>query len=92
MSAAHNGEAAKAETISKFRRHEKDSGSPEVQIALITKRLETLTAHTGKHVQDLHSQRGMFKLISLRKRLLAYLKKEDAARYKTTIDALGLRK
>jgi small subunit ribosomal protein S15 len=84
--------AARAEVISKFRRSEKDVGSPEVQVALITQRLDVLTKHSSANRKDHHSQRGMMKLISRRKRLLAYLKREDSARYKTTIDTLGLRK
>lgn len=84
--------ATRADIVKKFHINEKDSGSPEVQIALMTRRLDVLAEHFKKHVQDLHSQRGMHRLISRRKRLLAYLKQEDAGRYKTLIAALGLRK
>lgn len=76
----------------KLRRHERDVGSPEVQIALLTKRIETLSEHMKKHDQDLHSQRGMYKLISHRKRLLEYLKRENLERYRLTLSELGLRK
>ena len=72
--------------------HDKDTGSPEVQIALLTSRLQSLQKHFAKHAQDKHSMRGMLKLVSRRKKLLAYLKKESVERYKNTISALGLRK
>lgn len=81
-----------AETVKRFRRSEKDTGSPEIQIALLTRRLEVLTEHFKKHTQDLHSQRGMMRMIAHRKGLLQYLKEEDAERYKTVINTLGLRK
>jgi small subunit ribosomal protein S15 len=81
-----------AAMISGQRRHQKDTGSPEVQIALLTKRLETMSEHFKRHAQDRHSQRGMMLLISRRKRLLSYLKESNPERYKTTIAALGLRK
>ena len=84
--------ATSADIIKKFRLNEKDSGSPEVQIALLTRRMDSLTEHFKKHVQDQHSQRGMQKLISQRKRMLQYLKTESPARYKSLIAALGLRK
>ena len=84
--------AGKSEVITKFRLNEKDTGSPEVQIALMTNRLERMARHFEGHSQDLHSQRGMMRMISSRKTLLAYLKKEDPARYRNLIAALGLRK
>jgi len=81
-----------AEVMKKYGRHEGDTGSPEVQIALITRRLEVLAIHFKTNEQDKHSQRGMMLLISQRKQLLQYLKNTDALRYKTLIAALGLRK
>lgn len=86
------GEKSKGEVINKFRINEKDTGSPEVQIALLTKRLETLSGHFSKHPKDVHSQRGMFTMINRRKTLLQYLRKENIDRYRSTIAALGLRK
>ena len=90
MSAAESYD--KSEIIGKFRVAETDTGSPEVQIALLTKRLEVLTEHFKSHPNDLHSQRGMFSMISRRKRLLKYLKDENVDRYRNTISSLGLRK
>ena len=96
MSVSGNASSAtegnKSDVISKFKINEKDTGSPEVQIALITKRLEQLSSHFGSHPKDIHSQRGMFAMISRRKRLLQYLRKENIDRYRATISALGLRK
>lgn len=86
------GSASRADLIKKFRTHEKDSGSPEVQIALMTSRLDNMTEHFKTHAQDSHSQRGMQKLITRRKKLLQYLKDEAPARYRSLISALGLRK
>ena len=82
----------KAQVISKFKINDKDSGSPEVQIALITQRLETLSSHFSKNPKDYHSQRGMFTMINRRKTLLQYLRRESIDRYRSTIAALGLRK
>ena len=82
----------KSETIAKFQRGANDTGSPEVQIALCTKRLQELSGHFEKHREDTHSRRGMFRLIAQRKRLLEYLKRENIERYRSTIAALGLRK
>lgn len=84
--------AAKGEIIAKHRTHESDSGSPEVQIALLTARIERLSKHFEKHREDKHSKRGMLALISQRKRQLAYLKSESPERYRATLAALGLRK
>lgn len=84
--------AVKAETIKKYQVHDKDSGSPEVQIALLTKRLEELAGHFKNNPNDRHSQRGMLAIISRRKKLLTYLKDENADRYKRVINSLGLRK
>jgi small subunit ribosomal protein S15 len=78
--------------ISKFQRNSQDTGSPEVQVALLTKRLVTLTKHFGSNPKDYHSRRGMMNIISQRKRMLQYLKGEDVLRYRNTIAALGLRK
>lgn len=72
--------------------HSKDSGSPEIQIALITKRINDLTEHFSKHKQDHHSKRGLLKLVGQRKRLLQYLKKNDPKRYENIIKKLNLRK
>jgi small subunit ribosomal protein S15 len=82
----------KGEVVKKYQTHKTDTGSPEVQIAVLTKRLELLSKHFEKHMNDKHSQRGMMALISRRKRLLQYLKNEDLNRYRSTISALGLRK
>ena len=78
--------------INKFQRKAGDVGSPEVQVALLTDRINSLSHHFETHREDTHSKRGMLKLISQRKRLLAYLHKENPARYKFTITELGLRK
>ena len=90
MSLADRGE--KANIIEKFRTNDKDTGSPEVQIALLTKRLDVLAEHFKKHPQDKHSQRGLMGVVSRRKSLLAYLKREDINRYRQIVTALGLRK
>ena len=81
-----------ADVVARFQINSQDTGSPEVQIALLTKRLESLSEHFKKSPKDHHSKRGMLNLISQRKQLLAYLRREDAGRYKATISALGLRK
>ena len=81
-----------SDVVKKFQRNSQDTGSPEVQIALLTKRLATLTKHFGGNPKDHHSRRGMMNIISQRKRMLAYLRGEDIARYRSTISALGLRK
>jgi small subunit ribosomal protein S15 len=81
-----------SDVIKKFKINEKDTGSPEVQIALITKRLDHLSGHFSKNPNDIHSQRGMFTMINRRKTLLQYLRKENIDRYRSTISALGLRK
>lgn len=80
------------EMLKKLRRHEKDCGSPEVQVALLTDRINKLSAHVKKFVQDFHSQRGMMKMINRRKTLLQYLRKESIERYRSTLSVLGLRK
>jgi small subunit ribosomal protein S15 len=83
---------AKQEIISQYRTHEGDTGSPEVQIAILTRRIEELTEHFKMHVKDNHSRRGLLKMVSKRRRLLDYLKKQDVSRYQQVIGKLGLRK
>lgn len=78
--------------ITAYAVHEGDTGSPEVQVALLTDRINTLTAHLREHPQDHHSRRGLLKLVGRRRRLLAYLNKTDVDRYRTLIARLGLRK
>jgi small subunit ribosomal protein S15 len=82
----------KQELVSKFARGEGDTGSPEVQIALLSERITYLTEHFKTHAKDHHSRRGLLKLVGQRRRLLDYLKRKDVTRYKTVIDALGIRK
>ena len=82
----------KAELIDKFRTHEKDTGSPEVQIALLTERISDLTEHFKSHAKDHHSRRGLFKMVSKCRRLLSYLKKSSLDCYRKTVLALNLRK
>ena len=78
--------------IEKHRLHEKDTGSPEVQIALLSARIEYLTEHFKAHKKDHHSRRGLLKLVSQRRRLLDYVKNKDVERYRAVIQRLGLRK
>jgi small subunit ribosomal protein S15 len=78
--------------IQGFQVHEGDTGSPEVQIALLTTRITQLTEHLKEHKHDHHSRRGLFMLVGRRRRLLAYLQKKDVERYRATIDRLGLRR
>lgn len=82
----------KKEIIDRFRAHEKDTGSPEVQVALLSNRISYLTDHFKIHKKDHHSRRGLLKLVGQRRRLLNYLKKMDKNRYQTVIKELGLRK
>ena len=82
----------KAVTIEKNRTHETDTGSPEVQIALLTERITHLTEHLQIHKKDHHSRRGLLRMVSRRRRLLDYLKSNDADRYRALIEKLGLRK
>jgi len=84
--------AKKSEIIEKYRTHGTDTGSPEVQVALITERINGLTDHFKAHTKDHHSRRGLLMLVSQRKRLLEYLKGKDEGRYKELIGRLGLRK
>lgn len=78
--------------IEDYRLHEKDTGSPEVQIALLSARIEYLTEHFKTHQKDHHSRRGLLKLVGQRRRLLNYIKTDDVERYRTIIKRLGLRK
>jgi small subunit ribosomal protein S15 len=82
----------KAELVGKFRTHEGDTGSPEVQIALLTERIIYLTEHFKTHAKDHHSRRGLLKMVSKRRGLLDYLKRSSLDRYRKTTAALGLRK
>jgi small subunit ribosomal protein S15 len=82
----------KNEIVSEFQKHESDTGSPEVQIALLSERIRELTEHFKIHKKDHHSRRGLLKLVGQRRRLLDYLKRRDFARYKEVIDRLGIRK
>ena len=78
--------------ITQFQTHSSDTGSPEVQIALLTERIQGLTDHLREHKHDHHSRRGLLKLVGQRRRLLAYLAEKDIDRYRATIARLGLRK
>ena len=82
----------KDDIIADFRVHESDTGSPEVQIALLTERINGLTDHLRAHKHDHHSRRGLLQLVGRRRRLLAYLSEKDVERYRATIARLGLRK
>jgi small subunit ribosomal protein S15 len=83
---------AKAEIISEYRRAESDTGSAEVQIAVLSKRISGLTEHLKTHKKDHHSRRGLLMLVGRRRRLLDYLRREDIERYRTLIGRLGLRR
>jgi small subunit ribosomal protein S15 len=82
----------KKELIDRFRVHGADTGSPEVQIALLTERINLITDHLKAHKKDFNSRRGLLKLVGQRRRLLEYLKSRESLRYKTVVEALGLRK
>lgn len=82
----------KTAIIENNRTHEIDTGSPEVQIAILTQRINDLTAHLKTHKNDHHSRRGLLKMVGHRRNLLNYLKKKDVARYRATIEKLGIRK
>ena len=82
----------KAEIFEHFGRHEGDTGSPEVQVALLTKRILQLTEHLKEHKHDEHSRRGLLKMVGLRRRHLKYLKRTDPAKYRAVIKELGLRR
>ncbi len=81
----------KDSVIGKYKKHDNDSGSPEVQIALLTERINTLSAHFKMHAKDHHSRRGLLKMVGQRKRLLSYLKKKDLEGYRALIKDLGIR-
>ncbi len=82
----------KNEIIAKFAQHEGDTGSPEVQIALLTERINHLNAHLQLHKHDNHSRRGLLKMVGKRRGLLDYLKAKDIERYRAVVEQLGLRK
>ncbi|HDS15983.1 MAG TPA: 30S ribosomal protein S15 [Proteobacteria bacterium] len=82
----------KSDIIEKYRLHESDTGSPEVQIALLSERITYLTDHFKVHKHDFHSRRGLLKLVGQRRRLLDYLKRKEFKRYKDVIGSLGLRR
>ena len=83
---------SKREVIDRFKTHEKDTGSPEVQIGLLSNRINYLTDHFKVHKKDHHSRRGLLKLVGQRRRLLNYLKKKNVDRYQTLIKELGIRR
>jgi len=82
----------KRDVIQKHKMHDKDTGSPEVQIALLTERVNYLTDHFKKHAKDHHSRQGLLKIVNQRRRLLNYIKRIDPPRYRKLIDELGIRK
>ena len=82
----------KSKIIKKYARDEKDTGSPEVQIALLTERINELTTHLKVHMKDNHSRRGLLKMVGARRNLLNYLAKKDVQRYRDIVEKLGLRK
>lgn len=82
----------KTEIIDRFKKHEVDTGSPEVQIAILTERINVLTEHLKVHSKDHHSRRGLLKMVGHRRRLLNYLQREDVERYRAVVKELGLRR
>ncbi len=82
----------KVELIQGFRTHESDTGSPEVQIALLTERINSLTPHFKDHKKDHHSRRGLLRMVGSRRKLLDYVRSKDEARYKQVIERLNIRK
>jgi small subunit ribosomal protein S15 len=82
----------KAELIKSYATKSGDTGSPEVQVAILSERISNLTEHFKTHVKDNHSRRGLLKLVSQRRQLLDYLKRSDESRYKTLIERLGIRR
>ncbi|MFH0915530.1 MAG: 30S ribosomal protein S15 [bacterium] len=82
----------KTEIIDRFKKHEVDTGSPEVQIGILTERINVLTEHLKTHSKDHHSRRGLLKMVGHRRRLLNYLQKQDVERYRTVVRDLGLRR
>ena len=85
-------EMTKSEIIAAFAQHEGDTGSPEVQVALLTARINHLNEHLKKNPKDHHSRRGMLKMVGHRRNLLGYLQKKDITRYRAIVEKLGLRK
>ncbi|MFO7644362.1 MAG: 30S ribosomal protein S15 [Desulfosarcina sp.] len=83
---------SKKELIEKYKKHESDTGSPEVQIGLLTHRISYLTEHLKEHKKDHHSRRGLLMLVGKRRRLLNYVKRSDVQRYRSIIETLGLRR
>jgi len=84
-------DAQKEEIINEFKTHPQDTGSPEVQVALLTRRIQYLTEHFKTFKKDHHSRRGLLRLVGRRRRLLDYLKQKDISRYRSLIERLGLR-
>lgn len=82
----------KTEIIERFKKHETDTGSPEVQIGILTERINVLTEHLKIHSKDHHSRRGLLKMVGHRRRLLNYLQKQDVERYRAVVKELGLRR
>jgi small subunit ribosomal protein S15 len=82
----------KTEVITEYRKGDKDTGSPEVQVAVLSERIANLTEHFKTHAKDNHSRRGLIKMVSLRRRLLDYIKDKDKPRYESLISRLGLRR
>jgi small subunit ribosomal protein S15 len=82
----------KTEIIDRFKKHEVDTGSPEVQIGILTERINVLTEHLKTHSKDHHSRRGLLKMVGHRRRLLDYLQKQDVERYRSVVKDLGLRR
>ncbi len=89
---AHDARKKKKEIVEKFKTHETDTGSSEVQIALLSERISYLTDHFKVHQKDHHSRRGLLKMVGHRRSLLNYLKNKDIGRYRTLIQELGIRK
>ena len=85
-------QSGKADLVAQYRTHETDTGSPEVQVALLTNRIAYLTEHFQSNAKDHHSRRGLLKMVGRRRRLLEYLRSEDVDRYHKLIERLGLRK
>ncbi len=83
---------AKEAIVAEFKLHDSDTGSPEVQVALMTNNIKSITAHLDTHKKDHHSRRGLLKIVGRRRKLLEYLKDKDIERYRALIEKLGLRK
>ena len=82
----------KTEIIDRFKKHDVDTGSPEVQIAILSERIDVLTDHLKTHSKDHHSRRGLLKMVGQRRRLLNYLQRQDIERYRAVVKELGLRR